>query len=86
MEQVINFADDIFQKNENEEILQSRIKDKLIIDYNVFYSEISYSSAIKPDTIVSNFFSRISVYISNHSLGCYSELIVNKFLRYLDIY
>ena len=37
LEQVINLAEDIFQKHEKDEILHSRIKDKLKIAYNVFF-------------------------------------------------
>ena len=81
VEQVINFTEDIFQKNE--EIFKIKIKEKIYLAYKVFSNEINSSSTINMDSIVSNFFSRIGVYISNHSLGNYSEKNVNKFLRYL---
>ena len=82
VEQVISFSDDIFQKSE--EVFHSNIKDKINIAYIVFSSEVSSStSTIKEDTVVSNFFSRIGLFISNHSLGNFSETLINKFLRYL---
>ena len=82
VEQVISFSDDIFQKSE--EVFHSNIKDKINIAYIVFSSEVSSSSStIKADTVVSNFFSRIGLFISNHSLGNFSETLINKFLRYL---
>ena len=80
IEQVINFAEDILQKNEDE--FNNKIKEKINLAYKVFYNEINCCS-ITIDSIVANFFSRIGVFISNHSLGNYSELIINKFLRYL---
>ena len=81
IEQVINFTEDIFQRNEDE--FNNKIKEKINLAYKVFFTEINSSSSINFDSIVSNFFSRIGVYISNHSLGNYSEININKFLRYL---
>ena len=80
IEQVINFTEEIFQKKEEE--FNNEIINKINIVYKIFFSEIS-TTRIKPDFIISNFFSRLSLYISNHSLGNYSELNINKFLRYL---
>ena len=81
MEQVLNFTEDIFQRNEDE--FNNKIKEKINLAYKVFFTEINSSSSIDNDSIISNFFSRIGVYISNHSLGYYSETNTNKFLRYL---
>ena len=81
IEQIINFTEDIFQKNEEE--FKNQIKEKINLAYKVFTTEINSSSLINTDSIISNFFSRIGLYISNHSLGNYSEININKFLRYL---
>lgn len=35
------------------------------------------------ESIISHFFSRIGLFISNHCLGLYSEKNINKFLRYI---
>ena len=79
-DQVIAFAEEILQRKGEEEII-NKIKSKIKIAYNIFFSEIS--SNANNDSIISHFFSRIGLYISNLSLGLYSETNVNKFLRYL---
>ena len=81
-QQVINFAEEILNKKDNED-LSNKIKSKINIAYNIFFSEISSNSMVNLESVVSHFFSRIALYISNNSLGNYSELNVNKFLRYL---
>ena len=81
-EQVISFAEEILQKKGDEEI-KNKIKSKVKIAYNIFFSEISSNSPVNYDSVISHFFSRIGLYISNHSLGQYSEVNVNKFLRCL---
>jgi len=80
IEQVISFIEEIFQSNEEEFCKQ--IREKIILAYKIFFTEIS-STNINEDFIISNFFLRISLFISNHSLGNYSEKNINKFLRYL---
>ena len=80
IEQVINFAEEILKNNEDE--FNNKLKEKINLAYKVFYNEIN-SCSLNVESIVSNFFSRIGVFISNHSLGNFSELIINKFLRYL---
>ena len=80
VEQVISFTDDIIEKN-NEEFYR-KIKDKINFAYKIFFSEIS-STNVNKENNISNFFLRISLYISNTSLGHYSELNINKILRYL---
>jgi len=81
-EQVINFVEEIFNKKEEKDLIE-KIKSKIKIAYNIFFSEISSNIEINNDSIISNFFSRIGLFISNHSLGLYSEININKFLRYL---
>ena len=81
-DQVIAFAEEILQRKLEEEII-NKIKSKIKIAYNIFFSEISSNANVNKDSIISHFFSRIGLYISNLSLGLYSETNVNKFLRYL---
>ena len=81
-EQVINLAEKLLQKKGDDEII-SKIKSKIKIAYNIFFSEISSNSPVDYESVISHFFSRIGLYISNLSLGLYSETNINKFLRYL---
>ena len=81
-EQVINLAEKLLQKKGGDEII-SKIKSKIKIAYNIFFSEISSNSPVDYESVISHFFSRIGLYISNLSLGLYSETNINKFLRYL---
>ena len=81
-DQVIIFSEEILQKKGEDEVI-NKIKSKIKIAYNIFFSEISSNSNANKELIISHFFSRIGLYISNHSLGLYSETNVNKFLRYL---
>ena len=81
-EQVINFSEEILNKKGDEELI-NKIKSKIKIAYNIFFSEISSNSPIDYESVITHFFSRIGLYISNYSLGLYSETNVNKFLRYL---
>lgn len=81
-EQVINFAEELFQKKIEEDIV-NKIKSKVKIAYNIFFSELSSNTTVKSESIIAHFFTRIGLYISNHSLGQYSEIVINRFLRYL---
>ena len=81
-EQAISLAEDILQKKCDME-LSNKIKSKIKIAYNIFFSEISSNSPVDYELVISHFFSRVGLYISNNSLGKYSETIINKFLRYL---
>ena len=56
---------------------------KLNIGFQRFLSETKSSSIINPKIIISNFFSKISVFISNQSKGKFSEPLINSFLREL---
>ena len=60
-EQVINFAEEILNKKGNEE-LTNKIKSKINIAYNIFFSEISSNSMVNLESVVSHFFSRIALY------------------------
>ena len=81
-EQAISLAEDILQKKCDME-LSNKIKSKIKIAYNIFFSEISSNSPVDYELVISHFFSRVGLYISNNSLGKFSEAIINKFLRYL---
>ena len=81
-EQVINLAEELFNKEKEEEFID-KVKSKVKIAYNIFFSEISSNVSNTNESIISHFLSRIGLYISNHSLGLYSETVINKFLRYL---
>ena len=81
-EQVLNFSEEILRKKGDEELI-NKIKSKIKIAYNIFFSEISSNSPIDYESVITHFFSRIGLYISNYSLGLYSETSINKFLRYL---
>ena len=80
-EQVIAFAEEILKKKE--EKLRNIIKEKINLAYSVFVNESNSTSNIDSDKIISNFFTRISLFISNQSLGNYSEQFINSFLRHI---
>ena len=81
-EQIISFAEEILNKKDDTELI-NKIKSKINIAYNIFFSEISSNSKFDENSVISQFFSRIGLYISNQSLGRYSESDMSKFLRYL---
>ena len=81
-EQVISFAEEILNKKDVTELI-NKIKSKINIAYNIFFSEISSNSNFDENSVISQFFSRIGLYISNQSFGGYSESDMGKFLRYL---
>ena len=80
-EQIIIFAEEILQKKNKE--LRNRLREKIYLAYQIFSSEYNSVSDIDQSTIISNFFTRISLFISNQSLGNYSEQFINSFLRHL---
>ena len=82
-EQVINLVEEIFHKKEEKDLIE-KIKSKIKIAYNIFFSELTSNITINNESIISHFFSRIGLFISNHSLGLYSEVNINKFLRYQE--
>ena len=81
-EQIINLVEEIFHKKEEKDLIE-KIKSKIKIAYNIFFSELTSNITINNESIISHFFSRIGLFISNHSLGLYSDVNINKFLRYL---
>ena len=81
IEQIINLTEDILQKKEIE--TRNKLMQKINIGFQRFLSETKSSSVINPKIIISNFFSKISIFISNQSKGKFSEPLINSFLREL---
>ena len=79
IDQVINFTEDILQKKEIE--TRNRLSQKINIGYQRFFSEIKSSSNIEPTKIVSNFFSKISIFIANQNKSKYPQPLINTFLK-----
>ena len=80
-EKVILFSQEILQKKDEE--IKNQLKEKVNLAYQIFFSESNSVSDIDSNTIISNFFLRISLFISNQSLGNYSEQFISSFLRLL---
>ncbi len=59
------------------------LKEIINKSFSLFNNEISSSLFIDTYSVVSNFFLRISIFLSNQSNGKYSETIINLFLRCL---
>ena len=81
-EQVIIFTSDILQKTNDDEI-NDKLKEKIRKAYDIFNLEVCSPTNIEHDTIINNFFTRISLFISNQSMGNYSEPFINSFLKHL---
>ena len=79
-EQLSNFCEDILQKKDSD--LINKLILKLKIGYQVFFSEIK-APVIESQNIISNFFSRISIFISNKSKGKYPISFIDSFLKQL---
>jgi len=81
IEQTFNLIEDIFE-NPNQQLKLS-LKEIINKSYSLFNNSISSSPFLDTYSIVSNFFLRISIFLSNQSNGKYSETIINLFLRCL---
>jgi len=83
VEQVLNMFEDIFKKRD--EKLNSLIANLIKNSYELFVNNINEENYNEKnnDIIITNFFGKVSLFISNHSLGKYSENKINLFLRYL---
>ena len=79
IELVINFTEDILQKREME--IRNKLIQKINIGFQRFFSEFKSKTFIDPKKIISNFFSKISIFISNQSKGKFPEHYINSFLR-----
>ena len=82
-DQVNNMFEDIFKKKDKK--LNSLINKIIKGSYQQFATVISKenNNESNNETIITNFFKKLSLFISNHSLGRFSESKINLFLRYL---
>ena len=81
LEQSMNLVEEIFENPTKE--LKLELRDVINKSYNIFNNEINISNFIDTYSVVSNFFLRISIFLSNKSFGKYSETMINLFLRCL---
>ena len=82
LEQVINMADDIFQKKDSK--INSSITEIINNAYELFINNNSQENNEKnSEIIINNFLTKISLLISNHSYGKYSEPKISLLLKYL---
>ena len=81
IKQVINMVDDIFKKKEKK--LNSLIVNIIDNSYEVFFNNINDVNEKNNEIIITNFFTKISLFISNNSLGEFPEQNINILLRYL---
>ena len=83
IEQVISLFEDLFKKRDDK--INSSISDKIEDSYKLFLNNNieENDNENNNDIIVTNFFGKVSIYISNYSLGKYSESKINLLLRYL---
>ena len=80
-EQLINLTEDIAQKKNLD--TRKKLLQKLKIGYQVLTTQLNSNSCIDSEIIISNFFSRISIFISNINKGKYSQELITKFLKIL---
>ena len=83
IEQVISMTDDILSKSNktyDKTDINNNLKNIIKNSYELYRNN---SSNNKVQEIITNFMSKISLYISNQSFGKYSESLINIFLRYL---
>ena len=83
IEQVISLFEDLFKKRDDK--INSSISDKIKDSYKLFINNNieENDNENNNDIIVTNFFGKVSIFISNYSLGKYSESKINLLLRYL---
>ena len=81
IEQVTNMVDDILRKKEKK--MNSLILNIINNSYEVFINNINEVNEKNNEMIINNFFTKISLFISNHSLGEFPEANINILLRYL---
>ena len=81
LEQSLNLLEDIFENPKKQ--LKLQLKEIVNKSFSIFNNEISLSNFIDTYSVVSNFFLRISIFLSNQSFGKYSETMINLLLRCL---
>ena len=83
IEQVISMFEDIFKKRDDK--INASIANIIKSSYELFVNNSSAENdnGNNNELIVANFLGKVSLFISNYSLGRYSESKINLFLRYL---
>ena len=81
IEQSFNLLEELFESPKKQ--LKLELKEIINKSFSIFNNEIKKSNFIDTYSVVSNFFLRISIFLSNKSFGKYSETIINLFLRCL---
>ena len=79
-EQINSFADEILKKNDDE--FNFKLKKKINLSYQAFFVEIN-SAENDMQNSITNFFLRISEYISSQNIGIINEKTANLFIREL---
>ena len=79
-EQINSFADEILQKNDDE--FSAKLKKKINLSYQAFFVEIN-SAENDMQNSISNFFLRISEFISSQNIEIINEKMANLFIREL---
>ena len=81
IDQSLNLIEEILDKPKRQ--LKLELKEVINKSFSIFNNETNMSSFLDTYSIVSNFFLRISIFISNQSYGKYSETMINLLLRCL---
>ena len=82
IKQVKNMFEEIFKKRDDK--INSSIDGIINNSYELYINNNSEENTNENDElVVDNFFTKISLFLFNHSLGKYSESKINLFLRYL---
>ena len=81
--QVISMFEDIFKKRDDK--INALITKNIKYAYELFVNNINQENYNEKnnDVIIANFFGKVSLFISNHSLGRFTENKINLLLRYL---
>ena len=79
-EQISSFTDEILQKNDDE--FSFKLKKKINLSYQAFFAETN-SPENDAQNSISNFFLRISEFISSQNMGIITEKMANLFIREL---
>ena len=78
IEQIINMVNDIFKKQDED--ISNELRNIIISSYKIFNENKLENN---DELIMQDFFTKISLYISNQSLGKFQESEINLLLRYL---
>ena len=81
IDQSMNLIEEILDNPKRQ--LKLELKEIINKSFSIFNKETNMSNFLDTYSIVSNFFLRISIFISNQSYGKYSETMINLLLRCL---